>query len=461
MSNSLATYFNGGAKANRSYIWAALATLYSLGCALYTGCSDALYLVLASVNAAVCSAMIFAPGAAPISLNKIVNLFILLFFVVANSIQFATDNLVISFYLPISRHDYIILQTATCIGLILFNTIYLAVYLPWSRRARHTDLCKRVSPERVNFKLLVTVSAVAALVTLALSGFDPTTLFSRGAWQQYADASPILGYKSVTLLFQSFLRPIPAFCLLIGVISNQRLKKLAILLLLALFADFPTAIPRSLAAAMWLPSIIFLAEKYMSRNFAMLCIIAGILIVFPMLSSFRYTDEGMKKTAYGIESFNTITYDASQMAMAAVKTDSVTCGRQLAGAVGFFVPRRIWKDKPEGSGHLIANIHRSHYSNVAMPWPGEGYVNFGWPGVAIFTLALALITARADALFRPSGKVCRRNILPEGCYLISASLLLFIMRGSLMASLSMLVGTLLSFTLCCLLSVRRANQKNA
>lgn len=461
MSNLLATYFNGGAKANRSYIWATLAVLYSLSCALYAGCGDALYLVLATINAAICSVMIFAPGAAPVSLNKIVNLFMLLFFVVANSIQFATDNLVISFYLPFSRHDYIILQTATCIGLILFNAIYLAVYLPWSRRARHTDLCKRVSLERVNFKLLVTVSAVAALVTLALSGFDPTTLFSRGAWQRYADSSPILGYKSVTLLFQSFIRPIPALCLLIGVISRRQWKDLVILLLLALFADFPTALPRSLAAAMWLPSIIFLAEKYMSHNFAMLCIIAGILIIFPMLSSFRYTDSGIRNTVYGIGSFNTITYDASQMTMAAVKTDSVTSGRQLVGAVGFFVPRKIWKDKPGGSGHFVADIHKANYSNVSMPLPGEGYVNFGWPGIAIFTFALALITARADALFRPSGRVCRRNILPEGYYLIAASLLLFIMRGSLMASLSMLAGTLLSFTLCCLISVRRANQTNA
>jgi hypothetical protein len=70
--------------------------------------------------------------------------------------------------------------------------------------------------------------------------------------------------------------------------------------------------------------------------------------------------------------------------MAAIKyseIESITYGRQLVGALLFFVPSSLWPNKPIGSGTLVAeNMLMTRYSfwytNISMPSPSAP-VGFG------------------------------------------------------------------------------------
>lgn len=455
MNMTTAAYFAEGSRT--SYVWGAATTLYCLAAALACGCTDIPFLILATINAAVCSLMIFAPGSGPFSLNKFINLFILIFFVLANSVQYASGACATAFAATFSRDAYLLFQGLTFAGLLAFNGLYLAVYFPASRR-RGRSLSR--TRRKANGTRLVILSAAAAVVIFAFCGFDIPTMFSRGGWQRYADSSWMAGRQEVMLLFQRVVRPVPACCLLIGILTGAGSRRIAVLLAIALAASFPTAMPRSLAAALWLPPVLAVAGRYLHRDAAMLLMIFCILIAFPLLDSFRYADEG-RDIEYGTRYFNTLNYDASQMTMAAVETDTVTGGRQLLGAVAFFAPRRVWPDKPEGSGHLIAGMRGAAYRNVSMPWFGEGYVNFGWTGVAVFTLVLALAAAACDARFKPKDVCGGNGVISYGCYLILIASILFLMRGSLMASLSALTGNIVSYVACCLATTRRQSRTHA
>jgi len=97
--------------------------------------------------------------------------------------------------------------------------------------------------------------------------------------------------------------------------------------------------------------------------------------------------------------------------MAAIKyseIESITYGRQLVGALLFFVPRSIWPNKPVGSGHFVAeNMLMTRYSfwftNISMPFPGEGYINFGILGIILFAFILALVSKITDNWYQYNG----------------------------------------------------------
>ncbi len=450
-----ANYFFGYSR--MSYIWATATTLYCLAAILLCGCSDISFFSLSAVNAAICSLMIFAIGSGPFSINKYINLFILIFFVLANGVQYASEVCTTSFSISFDRDSYLLFQGITTLCLLIYNGLYIVIYVKSDKgHGRSSDL----NAVCVNKTALVILSTTSAIVIFAFCGFDISTMFSRGGWQQYADSSWMMGRQEVMLLFQRVIRPIPAYCLLIGILSGVGRRRIILLLLIAVVVSFPTGMPRSLAAAIWLSPLLIAAGRYLHRDAAMLLMILCLLVAFPLLDSFRYADKG-REIEYGMRYFNTLNYDASQMAMAAVETDTVTHGRQLLGTIGFFVPRKVWADKPEGSGHLIAGIHGASYRNVSMPWFAEGYINFGWVGVVVFTLILAWISAITDIRFAWKKRPAKNNILTYGCYLILTASILFLMRGSLMASFSALVGNLLSYVLCCMGSTHRLRHVHA
>ena len=64
-------------------------------------------------------------------------------------------------------------------------------------------------------------------------------------------------------------------------------------------------------------------------------------------------------------------------------------GKQLLGAMLFFIPRSIWPSKPIGSGATIAIYQRQSFKNISCPIIGEAIINFGIIGVIIFAVAIA------------------------------------------------------------------------
>ena len=167
--------------------------------------------------------------------------------------------------------------------------------------------------------------------------------------------------------------------------------------------------------------------------------LVGLLVLFPFFDNFRYYN-GSVSFGFNFNYLNTMNFDAGQNFMITMKFQLITFGRQLMGALLFFVPRKIWPTKPIGSGATLA-AEQDAFSNISMPYFGEGYINFGLLGIFLFTVFLAFITAYLDRNYWKSGDP-RVKTWFTPYYLVFVGAALFIMRGDLMSSFAYTFATL-------------------
>ena len=83
-----------------------------------------LFKVLSTLNAVIATLFLFTFHDRPYSLHKMVNLFVLFFFVIANAIQFSTNTNVTTFPITVcadDESDYERFQILVLIILLLFN----------------------------------------------------------------------------------------------------------------------------------------------------------------------------------------------------------------------------------------------------------------------------------------------------------------------------------------------------
>lgn len=140
-------------------------------------------------------------------------------------------------------------------------------------------------------------------------------------------------------------------------------------------------------------------------------------------------------------------FDAYQMVVNAINytfDQGITYGRQLLGAVLFFIPRQIWENKPIGSGHLVAgNFHFDH-DNLSMPIMGEAYLNYGLLGVILFGLFIGSLCMRIDKKYENLISSDGSNFLVI-FYPVLIGLFLFFNRGPMLACLSYTIGIFFAF----------------
>ena len=258
-------------------------------------------------------------------------------------------------------------------------------------------------------------------------------LFFRGLFEELAGENNQVMMES--LLSNMFIRPLPAICLLLYKFSygNKGFVWEVLLLLLMLFTNAPTAMPRFAAAAFYLP-ILFIYFKPIRRplNFSFIIILA-ILLVFPFLDQFR----GDKITfKLNFDMFQTGHFDSYQMFMRAVALNYITWGYQLLGVLFFFIPRSIWETKPIGSGYVIAHDQNFYFDNIAMNYFGEGYMNFGLLGILLFAVILAYFNSFMDR------KYWTTKTTPLFCtiFFLMLGMEFAILRGALLNILPVAIG---------------------
>ena len=296
------------------------------------------------------------------------------------------------------------------------------------------------------YTLAVVLIAGCGAVSLWLYGIQG--LFLRSA----AEAHVLDRDTSLILLGDKGARGI---LLLLSLLTSDlyRQKKIttpaAILLLGAvLVLAFPLAIPRYLAFTFygaWL--IIFFKNRLArARCFFRSALAAVLLLAAPATSELRYI--GTPELAAHLSHPSDIiahtflrsdfdAYSSLCRAMQFTAREGITNGRQLAGVALFFVPRKVWPEKPVGSGALLFSKHplRGGFVNVACTYLGEGWINFGWAGAIIFTLLMALLIWRYDTCYKAG-----RSGYAMLFYPAAFGLLMFILRGDLLSSFAYTAG---------------------
>lgn len=367
-----------------------------------------------------------------VTLHKVVNLFILIFFIIAITIQFKNDSRVTSLFVRFTDKDYTLFQVLLVFIILIYNGTYSIFHSSIKNKAFTED--KYVSRET----WLVLLSLLSFLLNLYSVGFNFGTLLFRGlAGESHATIS------SIQLIINNFIRPIPNACLMAAIITNAKKPCTIILLIISLFAVFPTSLSRNAVAMYWLPIVLLMLWKlFRKKDIFLLVMLVGYFVIFPFLDNFRYFN-GKISFNFSLDYLNTMNFDAGQNFLYVTKNDIVTNGRQLLGALLFFVPRSIWPNKPLGSGAFVASFSPGSFSNIAMPYFAEGYVNFGYFGILFFTLVISYISAKMDKSFWNKSK--NEFVLNDGYFLIMVGAFTFILRGDLMSSIAYTSGFLLTY----------------
>lgn len=298
----------------------------------------------------------------------------------------------------------------------------------------------------------VICAVIATLAVVGLVGFG--NLFSRGDYSTGLD-------KTMGLLFDKAIRPIPVFSLIFMIVFIKQRKKtsllFAVVLVCALIADFPAAMARYNAACLYGGVILLLcAPLFDKKGLFPLLFLLAFLVIFPSANAYRWETftfsmffEAIHEVLLNLpKGFCAVDYDAYSIlarTIIYVSDFGIENGYQLIGSLLFFIPRSLWPSKPEGSGNLVCLAQGQQQLNISSPFPAEGIINFGIIGLMGFAVVAALVCRYCDRWFLYSRSPIRL-FYPVACFL-----LFFIMRGDLLSSFSFLVGYLVSFSvLCCL-----------
>jgi oligosaccharide repeat unit polymerase len=383
------------------------------------------------------------------SLNKVTNIFIFVFLIIALGIQSKENNTVSSLNVTFTIKDYIIFQIVLLFIQILYNSLYF-----FFRKAKKKYASLEVQSYYVNENLLVLLSITFFIISFAYTGFNPYSLLFRGI--EGGDLGYNTNSSSFALFLTHFCKPIPAMCLILAIIYRVRKFYLFILFLIALVALFPTSLGRNSVAMIWMPIVLLLFNDFFRRKYSFIIVMfMAFFFLFPFFDNFRYFN-GTILFDFNLDYLNTMNFDAAQNFMFVLKENIITWGRQLLGVLTFFVPRSMWPNKPIGSGAYIASFQPGAFSNISMPFFGEGYINFGYLGIILFVIVLSYFTAKFDIKYwhNPAVNINYQN----GYYLILVGALTFILRGDLMSSFAYTVGTCVSYFVVQKICLRRMYQ---
>lgn len=412
------------------------------------GIENADYLLLASINTLITSWVMFSNSREAFTLQKIINLFIFIFFIVANAVQFGRHHSVLTFVLHFSPSDFISFQLIVSIILICYNGMYFLFTKPY--HSKPYNQIKPISLQQtvtINDRYLIYIAIFATLIVVMQHIGNPSRLFMRGFAEDFAHFRGAKGVvdNSGSLLMSKVIRPLPVFALLVALIYKRPSKTIKILTFCALLSNFPIALSRNATAMMWLPIIVAAWGNKFKHNSFMWAMMFALFVLFPFFNVFRRFNGGLN-FSWSMDFLNVIDYDASQIFMAVMKIDFMSFGRQLLGVLLFFVPRKFWPDKPIGSGHELVESMHGWFTNVSMPFFAEGYVNFGFTGILLFVIFTAWITSILDTKYWD----CWRNKsnIKSGYYYILLGSTIFIMRGDMMSSLAYTIGIFISYSIC-------------
>lgn len=210
---------------------------------------------------------------------------------------------------------------------------------------------------------------------------------------------------------------------------------------------------------LWLGTILiapaFAVTRWKSRAVAMwiLALVVVCVIVFPNSDIFKRSQsvdaslDSLSLTEQPIQQFiNKGDFDVLQQTangVVYVQRFDYMYGRNLVGAVLFWVPRSLWADKPRGTGVTVPCALGYQFCNLSAPLWMEFYVAFGLIGVFILTAFYGFFSAKADQKYCEQQKASSSVNVFDFLIPFLAAFQFFILRGDLMNALAFPALTIL------------------
>ena len=382
----------------------------------------------------VCLVLFFLSGRKPFDLQQVFYLANFVFLVLAARME-KSLNILYWGSSPSVLWNYDDMGLISLIAILSFFLTYqigLKIKLPLNHF--------RLKNENVSLSglSLISLSLISVFIIYQYNSWNIESVFFRGG----AENSRQVTSQIYWLIYQMFIFPIPSICLVIYFLNGQRsLVTISVLLLLFLLGNPLTGMARWQAAMLYgavcLTGLPFLFNK---RLLFSLSLFFGLFLIFPLLDAFRRFS-GQLSLRLNPDWLFHGHLDSAQSFARAIDIEFVTFGWQLLGAVLFFIPRGWWPEKPVGSGHEIAEILNLTLLNTSLHIFGEGYVNFGFFGVILFSIVIGIIFGMID---RRAWNTIERGYLLISAYPFLVGWVFFFVRGDLLSSFAYLMGTLAS-----------------
>ncbi|MEZ4918236.1 MAG: hypothetical protein R2792_03935 [Saprospiraceae bacterium] len=226
--------------------------------------------------------------------------------------------------------------------------------------------------------------------------------------------------------------------------------------LIGVLLNFPTGNSRFYALSVLFLFYLVFQYKPERTGYRLLPYFAiGLLTVF-WLNQFREKnfDQVSLRTVQSEQIFsgNFDAFELMTIGVSYVEDNGTSMGKNILGAILFFVPRSVWPTKPIGTGaYLVQNYTRRkglfiYNANLSFPLAGEFYFAFGNLGIILGSLFVGFYSSLFDKFFRLNfnNKSLEFNLLLLGFGgLFSISL--FNYRGDLLSSFAYLCGFLFAY----------------
>lgn len=390
--------------------------------------------------------LVFSREKSAYSLNKIFYLFSIFFFGIAPYLQYSTQTSINGARM-LKESEFFYLNIIILIILFFYEIVYYTIYQVKESRVFLKVSEKFLINQRLSQKQvirLIIISLVSFFVVFYFNNFNIISMLIRGG----VEKTTIESSQASSLIISRVFRPLSMMALLYYIFSNNRnIIILSFLLVITILTASPFGMARFQAAALYIPFIITTIPKLRRKNIFSLFFIFGLLIVFPFLNNFRYVSEDTQiKLGLDLSTFTQGHYDSYYNFALILTENIISWGRQLLGVFFFWIPRNFWPNKPVGSGHFIADIVHLINPNASCNYFAEGYINFGFLGIFIFTLLLAYITARLDKVYWNTVQF-QKNNFSRVIYYVLLGMLFITLRGDLSVGFANTLSFLISIIL--------------
>jgi len=244
--------------------------------------------------------------------------------------------------------------------------------------------------------------------------------------------------------------------------------------LAALITNNPIGQARFLTFAEYFGLFIILTYEKFKKNMIYSVMIFAILTSGPIITNYigisravesvmdikNYDRVGQKKVLLTGDYDD---YDIFLSTSEFVEANGFSNGKQFLGVVLFFVPRKLWSEKPVGSGILIAeNFLKAAHTNISCAAITEFYLNFGILGVILGAVLYGFLSKSFDKAYfnsLSSSRKPKNTIIDLNVYKIYYPILIgyffFNLRGDLLSSFSyFFLSTLAFFTVVSFIRLR-------
>lgn len=287
--------------------------------------------------------------------------------------------------------------------------------------------------------LLLLASLICCMVDLAVVGLMGQ--ISRST------SSAGTGSVALDLIFVHGINNLLLFVAVVFILEVKKTGKITWRTVTALaclgIAAFPTGLSRNMMASFYAGLLVLTFDVTKKGRWFSWVIIFGLVLIFPAMNIFRWLKTLQKGGLWEliIKSFSSCYleghFDAHQMLITTVRyveEFGLSWGRQILGALLFFVPRSLWPGKPEGTGHTtIVGLDQFYFSNVSANLTVEGYMNFGLAGIVLFAVLVGILARRVDDFYWRR-RSCWEEKLGDIVYPFVMFMFFFLLRGDMMSA---------------------------